>query len=225
LFAGGKGQAMFTGLIEGMGEVQGVRRQGPDAVLVVRPPWEPSELVIGESIAVNGACLTVTGASGGAFTADASAETLARTTIGSLRPGSRVNLERALRLGDRLGGHLVTGHVDCVGRLAGLEQVGESTRLVVEAPAEHLRLIVPKGSVALEGVSLTVNQSGDSGFDLNIIPHTLAATTLHLARQGDSVNIETDLIGKYVARLINRDGSQEGGAGGLTRETLSRLGF
>ena len=154
---------------------------------------------------------------------DVSAETLSRTTLGGLRPGSVVNLERALKLGDRLGGHLVTGHVDCVGRLAVMRNLGQSLRIFVEVPAEHLGLLVEKGSVALDGASLTVNEVAANGFSINIIPHTLRATTLELAKEGDSVNIETDLIGKYVARLMNRE--EKKGRAGLSREDLARLGF
>ncbi len=216
---------MFTGLIEGLGAIARVTPKGPDAVLVVAPPWPIGEAVLGESVAVNGACLTVTGASGQGFSLDVSAETLSRTTLGALRPGAAVNLERAMKLGERLGGHLVTGHVDCVGKVAKIERLGASTRLYIAIPPEHLRLMVEKGSVALEGVSLTVNQVDAAGFWLNIIPHTLAGTTLKLVKEGDSVNIETDLIGKYVARLLNRADDSAPAKAGLSREDLARMGF
>ena len=216
---------MFTGLIEGLGAIARVTPKGPDAVLVVAPPWPIGEAVLGESVAVNGACLTVTGASGQGFSLDVSAETLSRTTLGALRPGAAVNLERAMKLGERLGGHLVTGHVDCVGKVAKIERLGASTRLYIAIPPEHLRLIVEKGSVAVAGVSLTVNQVDAAGFWLNIIPHTLAGTTLKLVKEGDSVNIETDLIGKYVARLLNRADDSAPAKAGLSREDLARMGF
>ncbi|MFH1058665.1 MAG: riboflavin synthase [Pseudomonadota bacterium] len=216
---------MFTGLIEGTGRIARITPQGPDAVLVIVPPWPLAEAVLGESVAVNGACLTVTKVTGDGFCVDVSAESLARTTLGALRPGAAVNLERAMKLGERLGGHLVSGHVDCVGSLARRERLGSSTRLWIAIPAEHLRLLVEKGSVAVDGVSLTVNQVGADGFGLNIIPHTLTATTLQLAKEGDSVNIETDLIGKYVARLLNRDEGTPPAKGGLSREDLARMGF
>lgn len=216
---------MFTGLIEGLGRIVRITPQGPDAVLVIAPPWPIGEAVLGESVAVNGACLTVTGASGQGFSLDVSAESLFRTTLGRLKPGAQVNLERALKLGERLGGHLVSGHIDCVGNVARIERVGGSTRITIGIPAEHLRYVVEKGSVAIDGISLTVNQVGPAGFDLNIIPHTLAATTLQLVKEGDSVNIETDLIGKYVARLLNRDANPEPAPGGLSREDLARMGF
>jgi len=145
--------------------------------------------------------------------------------LGRLRPGNQVNLERAMQLGDRLGGHLVTGHIDCVGTLRKLEQVGGSTRLEVGLPAEQLRYVVEKGSVALNGISLTVNWVGPESFSLNIIPHTMDATTLHLAKQGDSVNIETDLIGKYVARLLNRDEDGPGPSKGLSAADMKRMGW
>jgi len=215
---------MFTGLVEGVGEVLRVRPKGPDAVLVVRPPWALDQAVLGESVAVNGACLTVTG-SGGGLSLDVSAETLSRTTLGRLKAGSQVNLERALKLGDRLGGHLVSGHVDCVGRVIAKEKVGDSIRYAISIPPEHLRLVVEKGSVTVEGVSLTVNSVDAQGFSLNIIPHTMAGTTLRLAAEGDSVNIETDIIGKYVARLLIRDEPPSGEGGGLTRESLAQMGF
>ncbi len=216
---------MFTGLVEGLGTVKRIQPRGPDALLAITPPWPATDTVLGESIAVNGACLTVTGISGGRFTVDVSAETLERTTLGGLRPGAEVNLERALKLGQRLGGHLVTGHVDCVGRIQRLQRLGSSTRLYVTIPEEHLGLVVAKGSVALDGISLTVNRVDPGGFELNIIPHTMNATTLKLAKEGVSVNIETDLIGKYVARLMNRDQADPGGSGGLTSEDLARMGF
>jgi riboflavin synthase len=216
---------MFTGLIEGLGRIVRITPQGPDAVLVIAPPWPLGQAVLGESVAVSGACLTVTGTGGQGFNLDVSAETLARTTLGRLKPGAQVNLERAMKLGERLGGHLVSGHVDCVGSLARIERVGGSTRITINIPAEHLRLVVEKGSVAIDGISLTVNQVSAEGFDLNIIPHTLAATTLKLVKEGDSVNIETDLIGKYVARLLNRDAKPEPARGGLSRQDLARMGF
>ena len=216
---------MFTGLVEGLGQVLRVQPKGPDAALLIKPPWPLDETVLGESIAVNGACLTVTSTGGGGFSVDVSAESLSRTTLGGLKTGGQINLERALKLGDRLGGHLVSGHVDCVGQITGKEQVGDSIRFAVSIPPEHLFYIVEKGSVTVEGISLTVNQVDASGFSLNIIPHTMSGTTLKLAAIGDSVNIETDLIGKYVARLLNRGEPQSGGQEGLTREQLAKLGF
>ncbi|MFH1033916.1 MAG: riboflavin synthase [Pseudomonadota bacterium] len=216
---------MFTGLIEGLGRIQRITPQGLDAVLLVAPPWPLNEAVLGESVAVNGACLTVTNTSGQGFSLDVSAESLSRTTLGRLKAGAMVNLERAMKLGERLGGHLVTGHIDCVGVIARIERVGGSTRITINIPAEHLRLVVEKGSVAIDGISLTVNQVSQAGFSLNIIPHTLEATTLKLVKEGDSVNIETDLIGKYVARLLNRDEEPQGSPAGLTRQDLARMGF
>jgi riboflavin synthase len=216
---------MFTGLVEGTGRLGRITPQGPDSVLSIAPPWPAGETVLGESIAINGVCLTVTRTGGDGFTVDVSAETLSRTTLGGLKPGALVNLERAMQLGDRLGGHLVTGHVDCVGSLAKIEEVGGSVRLEVTIPPEHLRLVVEKGSVALDGISLTVNWVGPDRFGLNIIPHTMSATTLHLAKQGDSVNIETDLIGKYVARLLNRDEAGPEAPQGLSAEDIRRMGW
>lgn len=221
---------MFTGLIEGLGTVVRITPRGPDAVLTISQPWPAAELVMGESIAVNGACLTVTNITGQGFSVDVSAESLSRTTLGRLKVGSRVNLERAMQLGDRLGGHLVTGHVDCVGRLSALRRLGASTVLDLEIPPEHLRMVVEKGSVAVDGISLTVNQVSAVGLSLNIIPHTLTATTLSLVKVGDSVNIETDLIGKYVARLINHDESATDStsgepSGGLSADDLKKMGY
>jgi riboflavin synthase len=216
---------MFTGLVEGLGTVTQVNPKGQDAELVIRPPWPVREAVIGESVATNGACLTVTRILGDACCLDASAETLSRTTLGKLKPGDQVNQERAMRLGDRFGGHMVTGHVDCVGSIARIERLGASKFVKVNIPAEHLALVVEKGSVCLDGISLTVNGVDDQGFDLNIIPHTFAATSLKLATQGDSVNIETDLIGKYVARLMSRNQDQKTREKGLSAEDLLRMGY
>jgi len=194
---------MFTGLIQGIGILQRTDRQGADAKLVVRSLFPLDDLELGESIAVDGACLTVAAFQGSFFTADVSAETLARTTLGRKAAGSRLNLERALRLGDRLGGHLVSGHVDGIGVLTERTRDGRSWRLFFKIPKELSRYIVEKGSIAINGISLTVNVCGVDHFDVNIVPHTAEQTTIPELQIGNEVNIETDIIGKYVERLLS----------------------
>jgi riboflavin synthase len=212
---------MFTGLIEGLGRVESLTRRGPDAVLRVRAEFDLAGTKLGDSVAVSGPCLTVTWLEGRSFQMDVSAETLSQTTLGRLKPGAPVNLERALRLGDRLGGHLVSGHVDGQGALVGRESVGSSLRLRYRLPAEPLRYVIPKGSIAVDGVSLTVNAVGPDFFEVNLIPHTTGQTTLGLNNLGEMVNIETDLIGKYVERLLGPHASRSG----LSREFLAQAGF
>ncbi|MDR1045610.1 MAG: riboflavin synthase [Candidatus Adiutrix sp.] len=214
---------MFTGLTLGQGEISRRLPKGPefDLGLSADFDWRPS-LEPGESIAVSGVCLTVTSISGPrGFTAFASAETLKHTTLGRAR---RVNLERALALGDRLGGHLVSGHVDGPGTVRSIEKAAASLRYRFGAGRELMPLIVPKGSIAIDGVSLTVNEVDENSFTVNLIPHTARITTLGLLAPGDAVNLETDLIGKYVQRLMNFQG-QERPAEGLTLELLARNGF
>ena len=195
---------MFTGLIEDLGTVRELRQGSAGARLSVATAIPMDELKLGESIAVNGICLTVTSFGGGSFTADVSPETLDRSNLSALLPGSRVNLERALRLGDRLGGHWVSGHVDAVGILEQLQRDGNAWRLGFRLPAEISRYLVEKGSVAIDGISLTVNSVCAETFSVAIIPHTLALTTLKEAKVGAQVNIETDILGKYVDRLFRR---------------------
>ena len=193
---------MFTGLIEGTGTLQRTERHGLDARMVIRPDFRMEISVLGESIAVDGACLTVVDFQQDAFTVDVSAETLGRTTLGRKAPGSRLNLERALRLGDRLGGHLVTGHIDGIAVLKERKSEGRSLRLFFDAPREIMRYVIEKGSIAVNGISLTVNGVSSVGFDVNIVPHTASVTTLGGLQIGGEVNIETDLIGKYVEKLL-----------------------
>jgi riboflavin synthase len=182
------------------------------------------EIAIGDSVAVNGACLTVVAKQGRTFSADASPETLSRTTLGDIRTGSRVNLERALRFGDRLGGHLVTGHVDSLARVVTRERKGNMEVFRFAPESTTLDLLVEKGSVAIDGISLTVNAVDEEGFSVAIIPHTLSETTLVDFQVGDSVNIETDLIGKYVARLMEvRNREPEGSK--MDQNFLARHGF
>lgn len=213
---------MFTGLIEDLGTLLELRRSGEATGITVTTALPMTELQLGESIAVNGACLTVTSFGDGRFTADVSPETLEKTGLASLRRGARVNLERALRLSDRLGGHLVTGHVD--GQASIVEKIRQENawRFGFQCPAAICRQIVAKGSVAVDGISLTVNEVGDDRFTVMIIPHTLAQTTLADRQVGDRVNIETDLIGKYVARLLDAGGSQ---VRGVTLDLLAKSGF
>jgi riboflavin synthase len=193
---------MFTGLVEALGTVT---RREPDgaggAHLTVACPFA-AELTVGESVAVNGACLTVVERAGEAFHAQMGPETLHRTNLGDLRPGDRVNLERSLRLGDRLGGHIVQGHVDGVGRIAERHPSGEWETVWFTCPPELTALMVPKGSVAVDGVSLTLVDVAADRFSVMLIPHTLAVTTLGFKRAGDPVNLEADMLAKHVAKLL-----------------------
>jgi riboflavin synthase len=198
---------MFTGLVEDLGTIVRADRRSDALVLAVRPARIPlGELAIGESVCHDGACLTVTEVGRDAFTVLAGAETLARTTLGALRVGSRVNLERSLRLGDRLGGHWVTGHIDGTGELAVRRDLGANLVLGVRPSSSNgaalLRLIVEKGSISLAGVSLTVNAVDAETFSVAIIPHTREATTLGALHLGDRVNLETDVLAKHVQKLL-----------------------
>lgn len=213
---------MFTGLIECTGTVVALRRTGNQAVLQVTASLPTAEIQIGDSIAVNGACLTVIALQGSQFSFDVSPETVSRTSFATLQSGNRVNLERALRFGGRLDGHLVTGHIDCVGQLESRMQQGNAVILSFCVPREQARMLVEKGSVAIDGISLTVNAVTDNGFSVSIIPHTLEKTTLATVGPGAGVNIETDIIGKYVARLV---APHLGGSAGLTMEKLMQNGF
>lgn len=200
---------MFTGLIEDLGTVRELRKNADSVRLKVATSIPMGEIELGESIAVNGICLTVVAFGDGMFAADVSPETVYRSTLAALVPGSRVNLERALRLGARLGGHLVSGHVDAVGSVVALVRDGNAQRLTFRLPAEINRYVVEKGSVAIDGISLTVNSVTDDTFSVAIIPHTLAETTLKDRQVGSQVNIETDIIGKYVERLLGRAPREE----------------
>jgi riboflavin synthase len=194
---------MFTGIIIATGSIESILERGGDLELGVDAPrLDFGRLGIGDSISVQGACLTVTRKDGTRFYADVSRETMAKTTLGALRPGSRVNLEPSLRAGDALGGHLVSGHVDGVGKLTGAKEDARSWRLEFELPAELTRFVAPKGSICINGVSLTVNGAADLQFDVNIIPHTRQETTLGDLHIGDGVNIEIDVIARYLDRLI-----------------------
>ena len=193
---------MFTGLIEALGTVRAVKAEGQGRILEIAEPRLAPELSLGDSVAVNGVCLTVVAVELETFCFDAGPETLSLTNLGQLVPGSRVNLERALRVGDRLGGHIVQGHVDGVGQLALREQVGEWETLWFSCPAELTRQMVRKGSIAVDGISLTLVSVTADTFSIALIPHTLAVTTLGLKAPGESVNLETDLFAKYVAKYM-----------------------
>lgn len=191
---------MFTGIVQGDGRVIAIAPIDGGVRLVLEAPL--GALALGESVSVNGACLTVAALSPNGFAADLSRETLERTSLGALVPGSRVNLERALTLADRLGGHLVSGHVDGLARVASVEAVGETRRVHFECPRPLLRYIAEKGSVALDGVSLTVNAVSADGFCVMLIPHTLSMTTLGDLAPGRQLNLEVDQVARYVARFL-----------------------
>ena len=212
---------MFTGIIEEIGIIDSIMRGSRSAVLRVRASKVLDGTAVGDSIAVNGVCLTVSALHSGAFSSDAMPETLARSALGSLRPGSQVNLERALAAGGRFGGHIVQGHVDATGRILGIRQDDNAYRIIVGTDPGTLRYIVGKGSIAINGVSLTVSDVSASSFEVSVIPHTAASTTLLMLRSGDAVNLETDIIGRYVERFL----SLEKGSGGITEEMLRRCGF
>lgn len=195
---------MFTGIVQSTGRVARVEPRGGDLRLVVEVPgFDATGLALGDSIAVSGCCLTVVAIDEAALAFDVSNETLSLTTLGGLCEGHTVNLEMALRLSDRLGGHLVSGHVDGVGRIVSIEPDARSQRWRIAAPRELLRYVASKGSICVEGVSLTVNAVDDTGFEVNLIPHTVAATAFRDRRVGDRVNLEVDLLARYLERLIN----------------------
>ena len=220
---------MFTGIIEEIGTVRSIRGGGSGVVLDIEASKVLEGTATGDSIAVNGVCLTVTPGSGH-FTADAMPETLRRTSLGGLRPGSKVNLERAMACGGRFGGHLVSGHVDACGRVADLVRDGIALVMRVSVPSDVLRYVARKGSVTLDGVSLTVASVSDedSSFTVSLIPHTMASTTLHLLKPGSPVNVEVDMLARYVERLLAAGDAAPASAqvdsgsagGGLTEEFL-----
>lgn len=194
---------MFTGIIEGLGTVRGIQPSGEGCKLTVDADFMLSGTRLGDSIAVNGACLTAVALNDRSFTVDVSPETMSRTTFGRIRVGDRVNLERALRLSDRLDGHLVSGHIDGMGALADRKVRSNAILLTFRASRALTRYMIPKGSVAVDGVSLTINAVTDDGFGVSIIPHTARLTTVGMKAVGDPVNIETDMIGKYVERFVD----------------------
>ncbi len=198
---------MFTGIVEDIGRVERLERSESGARLAVDAGGlDLSDAAVGESIAVGGVCLTVTGLEGTGFTADVSGETLAATTLGDLETGSPVNLERALRVGDRLGGHLVTGHVDGVGSVIETAPAGDSRRLVLRVPGELAQYVARKGSLTVDGVSLTVNAVDGDRCEINLVPHTLSVTTLGRLEAGDRVNLEVDLVARYLERQLEYRG-------------------
>lgn len=194
---------MFTGIIADVGAVQEIR-PGGDTVFVIGTKLDMLDLALGASVACAGVCLTVIEQKNEWFAVQASAETLARSTLGNWRVGTRVNLERALRAGDELGGHLVSGHVDTVAEIVERRSEGDSQRFIFRVPEAFATAVAPKGSVALDGVSLTVNEVQGNRFGVNIIPHTLAHTTFGTAKVGDWINFEIDTLARYVARLLGK---------------------
>lgn len=208
---------MFTGLVQEIGTLREVKRHGEGATFLVACAM--TELELGESIAVDGTCLTVTRVVDGGFTCDASVETLSKTTLGDARAGRRVHLERALRAGDRMGGHVVTGHVDGVGTMVEKVPLGDGRKVTFEVPGVLAPFVAPKGSVTIDGVSLTVNHVSGSRFDVVLVPFTIGATTFEERSAGAKVNVEVDVLAKYVARLLGRPGVD--GSGGATSEGVS----
>ncbi len=193
---------MFTGIITDIGTVQSVESKEGGLRMAIRTEFDLSQTDIGASIACSGCCLTVVEKSVNVFIVDVSAESISKTTIGAWGEGTRVNLESALKMGDELGGHIVSGHVDGLATLRGIASDGESRRLTFDVPQEFAGFIAPKGSVTLDGVSLTVNEVSGNSFGVNIIPHTLEQTTLGLLREGGKVHLEIDMLARYVARMM-----------------------
>lgn len=211
---------MFTGIVEELGTIRGIRRGAKSAVLTIGADLVLSDAKLGDSIAVNGVCLTVTGLPGGAFTADVMHETLDRSSLGALGAGSLVNLERAMPANGRFGGHIVSGHIDGTGTIAWVRRDDNAQWYTIHAPAHLLRYIVEKGSIAIDGISLTVAKLSPDGFQVSVIPHTAEQTILSKKRAGDVVNLENDCIGKYVERLLS-----PGGETGITKAFLQKFGY
>jgi len=210
---------MFTGIVEEVGRVQSIVRRPDAAVLTIAAHTVLDDVHIGDSIAVCGVCLTVTSFTASQFTADVMHETLDRSSLGALRPGSPVNLERAMPVNGRFGGHIVSGHIDGTGRVTRIRPDGPAVWYTIEAAPALLRYVIEKGSIAIDGISLTVAQVSSHDFSVSIIPHTQGQTTLSARRVGDMVNLETDCIGKYVEKLL------KGPETGITAAFLARCGY
>jgi riboflavin synthase len=214
---------MFTGIIQEVGGVVSAVSEGGGVRLSIKAPMVSAELNVNDSIAVNGVCQTVVARQGSRFDVQSVEETLRKTTLGELKSGSRVNLELPLRLSDRLGGHLVQGHVDSVGRVISVEKEVSSWLITVEFLKEHEKYIIPVGSIALDGISLTVARTEGNRFTVAIIPHTLERTTISDARPGTKVNLEFDLVGKYIERLVK--GGVQPDVSSITEEKLRGWGY
>jgi len=215
---------MFTGIVEELGELQEIELKPNSALLTIKANKVLNDVQLGDSISVNGVCLTVVRFTSQTFTADVMAETLAKTNLRNLSRGSKVNLERALRLSTRLGGHLVSGHVDGVGKILRTYRHDIATIMEISTPEEVLNLIVPKGSIAIDGISLTVVTVTNSSFSVSLIPHTFQETTLGFKGPGHTVNLENDMIGKYVYHFMNLT-TQNAKSKGMDQEFLTKHGF
>ncbi len=218
---------MFTGIIEEMGKVKKIQLGSDSARLTIEGDVVLKDVKLGDSIAVNGICLTVVSHNVRFFDVDVMAETLRKTNLEELKPGDRVNLERALRVGDRLGGHIVSGHIDGVGTIVRQRREDIAVLTEIRGPAEVMKYVVKKGSIAIDGTSLTVVDCNDDTFQVSLIPHTAKLTTLGYKTAGERVNLESDIIGKYVERLMGAKGDDntDGQTGSLSLEYLARNGF
>lgn len=215
---------MFTGIVEEMGRVELIKRGQHSAILTIGAKKVLEETKIGDSIAVNGICLTVTSLTSKSFTADVMHETLNRSSLAKLLPGSHVNLERAMPANGRFGGHIVSGHVDGIGKIVGIKEDDISIWYRIQTTPEIMRYIVEKGSITIDGISLTVADITDQDFSISAIPHTVSQTILKEKRQGDVVNLETDILGKYVEKLVGTSQTEQKKSS-ITREFLLQQGF
>ena len=219
---------MFTGIIETIGTIAGVRPTGSGSRMEILADIDLSSTKIGDSIAVNGACLTAVELSGARFAVDVSPETMTRSTLGNIKPGTRVNLERAMRLTDRLDGHLVSGHIDGQGEIKYIRNHGNILVIGFMVDKALSRYMIQKGSIAVDGISLTINTCEENGFEVTIIPHTATITTLGFRKPGDRVNIETDIIGKYVEKFVTGNAAEKpenAQKSGIDMAMLAKSGF
>ncbi len=216
---------MFTGIVEETGTLRSLSRGSKSCVIHVQCSTVLEDTRIGDSIAVNGICLTVTSVESGGFTADVMNETLSRSSLAQTRPGDPVNLERAMAANGRFGGHIVSGHIDGTGIIREIRDDDNAVWYTVEAPPEILRYVVEKGSIAIDGISLTVARVDDRSFQVSVIPHTRAVTALSSRRVGSPVNLENDIVGKYVEKLMQPAPSESGPASGITMEFLAQHGY
>jgi len=216
---------MFTGIVEDLGIVKRVVKSSAGAKLNIESKLAASDTKIGDSISINGSCLTVIDIHGDELSFDISAETLEKTNLDSLASAERVNIERALRADSRIGGHFVNGHIDCIGKIASKEKRADFVKITIEIPDEYMIYLSEKGSIAVDGISLTINRLKNNSFSVMIIPHTISVTSLGYKKTGDSVNVEVDILAKYANRLVNRSAEQSSRAVNISKNLLKEHGF